>query len=323
MAVTRPRVGVARPPRSSLPRSTCLASDFSSDADHGVGRLLLARPQHHLVAGLGGHLGDARPHDPRTHDAHALDRHGRSSYRRGNSRGPERPSTAARVGAMSGHPRPGRWRRVRRRLHLRSRACSRPAAAAEVLVLPDRARPTSTRAPRRAAASAGSTRSAPRPGASTCSPGPTRSTPANVERARATPASSTSSAARRCTCASVLKDSPGVGRDRRGVARRRGARRLGGRRDGAVRPDGRPAGRRVHARPRAARGHRGDPGPRHWSEDAAHRTLKMSPAKLVLVGIDERTALIRDPDGTWRLRGRRRGRGVPRRASPPTSALPG
>jgi cyanophycinase len=41
----------------------------------------------------------------------------------------------------------------------------------------------------------------------------------------------------------------------------------------------------------------------HWSEDAAHRTRKMSPATLVLAGIDERTALIRDPDGSWRTEG--------------------
>ena len=41
----------------------------------------------------------------------------------------------------------------------------------------------------------------------------------------------------------------------------------------------------------------------HWSEDAAHRTRKMSPDKLVLVGIDERTALIRDPDGGWSASG--------------------
>ena len=41
----------------------------------------------------------------------------------------------------------------------------------------------------------------------------------------------------------------------------------------------------------------------HWSEDAAHRTRKMSPASLVLVGIDERTALIRDPDGSWHSEG--------------------
>ena len=41
----------------------------------------------------------------------------------------------------------------------------------------------------------------------------------------------------------------------------------------------------------------------HWSEDAAHRTRQMSPDDLVLVGIDERTALIREPDGTWRTEG--------------------
>ncbi|MFN8016974.1 MAG: Type 1 glutamine amidotransferase-like domain-containing protein [Acidimicrobiales bacterium] len=41
----------------------------------------------------------------------------------------------------------------------------------------------------------------------------------------------------------------------------------------------------------------------HWSEDAAHRTRKMSPRDLVLVGIDERTALIRDPQGAWRVEG--------------------
>jgi cyanophycinase len=41
----------------------------------------------------------------------------------------------------------------------------------------------------------------------------------------------------------------------------------------------------------------------HWSEDAAHRTRKMSPPALVLAGIDERTALVRDPQGAWRAEG--------------------
>ncbi|QXC60039.1 Type 1 glutamine amidotransferase-like domain-containing protein [Aquihabitans sp. G128] len=41
----------------------------------------------------------------------------------------------------------------------------------------------------------------------------------------------------------------------------------------------------------------------HWSEDAAHRTRKMSPAQLVLAGIDERTALLRGPEGDWRVEG--------------------
>lgn len=45
------------------------------------------------------------------------------------------------------------------------------------------------------------------------------------------------------------------------------------------------------------------PAHEHWSEDRAHRTLTMSPADLILAGIDERTALIRDPDGRWHTDG--------------------
>ena len=45
------------------------------------------------------------------------------------------------------------------------------------------------------------------------------------------------------------------------------------------------------------------PGHDTWSEDAAHRTLTMSPPALVVAGIDGRTALLRDPDGTWRSEG--------------------
>jgi cyanophycinase len=40
-----------------------------------------------------------------------------------------------------------------------------------------------------------------------------------------------------------------------------------------------------------------------WSEDKEKRTLKIAPAGLPIVGIDERTALIRDPDGSWRAAG--------------------
>jgi cyanophycinase len=40
-----------------------------------------------------------------------------------------------------------------------------------------------------------------------------------------------------------------------------------------------------------------------WSEDAVHRTRKLSPADLVLVGVPQGTALLRDPDGSWRSDG--------------------
>ena len=41
----------------------------------------------------------------------------------------------------------------------------------------------------------------------------------------------------------------------------------------------------------------------NWSEDKAHRTLQLAPKGLIVVGVDERTALVRDPDGGWRAEG--------------------
>jgi cyanophycinase len=40
-----------------------------------------------------------------------------------------------------------------------------------------------------------------------------------------------------------------------------------------------------------------------WSEDKLHRTLQLTPSGVPLVEVDERTALIRDPDGGWRASG--------------------
>ena len=50
-----------------------------------------------------------------------------------------------------------------------------------------------------------------------------------------------------------------------------------------------------------------------WSEDAIHRTRKLSPADLALVGVPRRTALIRDPDGPGASDGALAGDRVPRR----------
>jgi len=41
-----------------------------------------------------------------------------------------------------------------------------------------------------------------------------------------------------------------------------------------------------------------------WSDDAVHRTRKLCPAELALVGIPRATALVRDPSGRWRSEGR-------------------
>ena len=40
-----------------------------------------------------------------------------------------------------------------------------------------------------------------------------------------------------------------------------------------------------------------------WSEEKAHRTVQLATGHLRIAAVDERTALIRDPDGQWRAAG--------------------
>jgi cyanophycinase len=40
-----------------------------------------------------------------------------------------------------------------------------------------------------------------------------------------------------------------------------------------------------------------------WSEEKVHRTRQLAPKGLVVAGVDERTALVRDPDGRWSVEG--------------------
>ena len=40
-----------------------------------------------------------------------------------------------------------------------------------------------------------------------------------------------------------------------------------------------------------------------WSEEKAHRTVQLATGHLRIAAVEERTALIRDPDGTWRAAG--------------------
>jgi cyanophycinase len=40
-----------------------------------------------------------------------------------------------------------------------------------------------------------------------------------------------------------------------------------------------------------------------WSDERSHRTLQLAPKGLIVAAVDERTALVRDPTGSWRSEG--------------------
>jgi cyanophycinase len=40
-----------------------------------------------------------------------------------------------------------------------------------------------------------------------------------------------------------------------------------------------------------------------WSDERSHRTLQLAPKGLIVAAVDERTALVRSPDGSWRAEG--------------------
>ncbi len=74
VAMMRPSTA-SRSASSIRPFSTSRFRPFSSEASVASAVCLLPRAEHHLVAGLRRHLGDARPHDPRPDDPHTRDLH--------------------------------------------------------------------------------------------------------------------------------------------------------------------------------------------------------------------------------------------------------
>ena len=108
-----------------------------------------------------------------------------------------------------------------------------------------------------------------------------------------------------------IADAPAVGAEGFGhlvgaagrLARRGGRRRVVGRRDGADRPDGRPPRRRAHGGPRDDRALAVIPHFGNENAEKVHRSVALAAPGVPVVGVPERTALVREPDGRWRQSG--------------------
>ena len=109
-----------------------------------------------------------------------------------------------------------------------------------------------------------------------------------------------------------LADAPALGAEGHAAVGGAGGRRSSRRRswpavgrggDGAVRPDGRPRGRRLHARARpGAPASPSSPAADQWSHDRLHRTLELAHG-FPVAALDTGAAGCDGPDGSWTARG--------------------
>ena len=98
-----------------------------------------------------------------------------------------------------------------------------------------------------------------------------------------------------------------------------GAGRLVGRRHGALRPDGRPRGGAFTVGLGLIAPLAFVPHADTWSDDKLHRTQPLAPGAPPVVGVDERTALIRDAEAATGAPSRRGEVRVWLHGEPPTS----
>ena len=250
-------------------------------------------------------------------------RHGRRTLPTGNKHGPDRASGPSPVLCRHArHPCPGRWRRVAPTAATSIATSSTPAAATRCWCCP-RAPPTSTPSgsssgPRAWFDDLGAT-VRPRPGAD-----PARRPRPGQRRARSPTARFIYLAgASPMHLRSVLKDSPVWDAL---VAAWQGGAVLAGSSAGAMvlcDPMVDPRGGAFTARPRPrSPSSPSSPTTTRGARTRRKRTLKIAPAGLPLVGIDERSALIRQPDGRWTRPGAGRSPSTSTTRSATSTALP-